>query len=264
MENQTLDAKLGPILGLCKRPRVHRIGDPARVVIEQRHGLTAATNGGPLGKGSFEVPNGRTGLVDPAIDPRLIDTVVLVVVALEVLHDGNIPYREVQNITAPHGRVFGVVDFIDAPVVRLIQEQIQLARIKKALGDCPSQRQIVGIKADIDIVLLGLASGTPGQGQIWRHVRRARGRLELAGPDRNVVELHLAQTLLREDFRMVTPVAQCGDPHRLSQYIIHRDCRIDGVGARTGGLVELIGGIYFNPGFAVHRHFDPGLFDPTA
>ena len=58
-----------------------------RVVVLQGHRLAAAVDDGLLGKRSLQIADGGTGLVNPAIQPGIVDAIAFVVVAFEVLHD---------------------------------------------------------------------------------------------------------------------------------------------------------------------------------
>jgi len=89
----------------------------ARVIIEQRHRLAATVDNRLLGKRGLEVPYRRTGLVDPAIEPRFVDDVVLVVVALEVVDDQELLGAETPNVTFPKTDGLGLVDLADLPKV---------------------------------------------------------------------------------------------------------------------------------------------------
>ena len=52
--------------------------------------------------------NGRTGTVDPAIDPGIVDAVLLIVVTLEIIHEQEGLRGEVPDGPGPGGDRFGV------------------------------------------------------------------------------------------------------------------------------------------------------------
>ena len=85
------------------------------IVVLQWHGLAATVDDRFLGERSFEVADGRAGLVDPPIEPRFVDEVVLVVIALEVVDDDEVLRGETPDAAFPG---FGFLELGDLPVVR--------------------------------------------------------------------------------------------------------------------------------------------------
>ena len=135
-QRQALDPVLCPVLrGL---ERAGGFGDSAAgVVIDQRHGLSAAMDDRLFGEGCFEIAHlrvvaGRFIPIDPGQEDGLA-RVDVVGVALEVFDDDERLGRKAPDVTFPGADRLGVVDLIDPPVVG--RRQIERARIGGAVGN---------------------------------------------------------------------------------------------------------------------------------
>ena len=151
-------------------------------------------DGRPLGKGGLQIADGRAGAVDPAVDPGLIDHVVLVVVALEIVDQEELLRREAPERARPRADGFGLVDLVDLPIVSCAQ--VQTARVVLAASHGASQGQGLGVGAEIDFVRSRLTTGPPVERRSDIDVGSAVARLGLAGLNRRLEDADFAETEL--------------------------------------------------------------------
>ena len=144
------------------------------VVVVQRH-ATACRRGRSCARqtepSDVADRRSRSPLVQPSIQVSIDAAALVVRVAFHILHGDVVGRGEAPDRALPGTVGLAGVDLIDAPVVGLAPLEVAgvegraglLALVERALG--VRRRDGGFVRAEIDIVLLGLLAGTPAQGQ---------------------------------------------------------------------------------------------------
>ncbi len=209
-EGQRVGPANGPVPGRTEFPPGLAVERRPDVVVLERHRLLAFVDDHPLGERRLHVADERSAaLVGPAVDPGVVDAVIVVVVVFHVVHGQVLAGRKAPGVALPDRWRPRLVDLDHLPEVR--RPEHQGPRIEAVLhqglhGHRPAGDSLA-IVAEVDFVENDFPPGLPTEEIVDRRIDAVLSRPRIAGVHRDLEEPHLAQPVASQD---AAPVAVDG------------------------------------------------------